>query len=195
MAEVDALAQLKDIYLPAPVGWWPLAPGWYILFVFLVSLIIVASFIAYKRYLNARAKKHALVLLQSYVHQYEKDRNVQLASAHISELLKRVALVYFPRSKVASIHGKEWINFLNSTSKGLNFETVNYLLLETPFKLNGNGSLRHPEFKHSTPFGDPSSQATQDDVRAITPNGSIDLYPLVALSRQWIKQRKKPCLN
>ena len=134
MAEVDALAQLKDIHLPASVGWWPLAPGWYILLGFLFVLIGFIALVSYRRYLNARAKKQAFVLLQSYITQYEKDRNTQLASARISELLKRVALVYFSREEVASIHGQEWVNFLNETSKGLDFKAVKSMLLDSPYR-------------------------------------------------------------
>ncbi|RUR13837.1 DUF4381 domain-containing protein [Legionella sp. km772] len=142
MAEVDALAQLKDIHLPTSVGIWPLAPGWYVLIIVFFILMAGLSFVAYRRYLNARAKKQALVLLQSYVQQYEQDRNSQLASARISELLKRVALVYFPRQQVASIHGQEWINFLNATSKGLDFEAVKTMLLDSPFKPNEQIDLK-----------------------------------------------------
>lgn len=134
MDNVDALAQLKDIHLPPPVGWWPLAPGWYVLMVFIFILIAVLTAALYKRHLNARPKKHALALLKTYSAQYEKDHNAQLASARISELLKRVALVYFPRHQVASIHGTTWIEFLNQTGKGINFEPVKTMLLDSPFK-------------------------------------------------------------
>ncbi len=142
MAEVDPLTQLKDIHLPPAVGWWPLAPGWYALIVLIFVLIGLISFLCYKRYLNTRAKKQALVLLQNYLTFYEKDHNVQLASARISELLKRVALVYYPREEVASIHGQEWIGFLNKTSKGLDFESVKSMLLDSPFKHNEQINLQ-----------------------------------------------------
>lgn len=134
MAKADVLAQLKDIHLPDSIGWWPLAPGWYALM--LIILIIVAA-LAYwlrKRHKNALAKNQALELLKSYTRQYEKDRNTQLASARISELLRRVALVYYPRTMVASLHSEAWIEFLNKTSKGVDFNPVKSMLLDSPFK-------------------------------------------------------------
>jgi hypothetical protein len=45
-----------------------------------------------------------------------------------------VALVYYPRELVASIHGQAWIDFLNKNSNGLDFEPVKTMLLEAPFK-------------------------------------------------------------
>ena len=161
MAEVDALAQLKDIHLPSTVGFWPLAPGWYVVIALVFALLAFIIGWSYKRYLNARAKKHALILLQIYIKEYEKDCNSQLMSARISELLKRVALVYFPRNQVASIHGLEWINFLNTTSRGYDFSHVKSELLDSPFRLNEQ----------------------------------VDLYPLIDLTRRWIKQRRGPCSN
>ncbi|KTD76360.1 DUF4381 domain-containing protein [Legionella waltersii] len=134
MANTEPLAQLKDIHLPDPVGWWPLAPGWYVLVV--IALLFFFGLFVYlmKRHVNSLPKKQALRLLQNYKEQYAKDKNAQLASARVSELLKRVALVYYPRMDVASMHGDTWIQFLNKTAKGVDFKPVNTMLSETPFK-------------------------------------------------------------
>lgn len=56
MANTDPLAQLKDIHLPTPIGWWPLAPGWYILMGLILFLVIIFAYGVYKRYRNALAK-------------------------------------------------------------------------------------------------------------------------------------------
>ncbi len=134
MANTEPLAQLKDIHLPDPIGWWPLAPGWYVLMIITLLLSFWLFFYLFKRYANSLPKKQALSLLQHYKEQYAKDKNAQLASARVSELLKRVALVYYPRMDVASMHGDTWVQFLNKTAKGVDFEPVNSMLAETPFK-------------------------------------------------------------
>ncbi|HAU1296694.1 TPA: DUF4381 domain-containing protein [Legionella pneumophila] len=134
MAKAEPLAQLRDIHLPEPVGWWPLAPGWYGLMVLIVVLIAGAAYFIYKRHVNALPKKQALGLLKIYKEQYEKDKNTQLASAHVSELLKRVALVYYPRAEVASMHGEAWLEFLNQTGRGIDFTPVKSMLLDSPYK-------------------------------------------------------------
>jgi hypothetical protein len=134
MNKIDPLAQLKDIHLPDPISWWPLAPGWYLLFFLIIFLVSSIIYLTYTRYCHALAKKQALVLLARYHQAYKKERNGSLTSAHISELLRRVALVYFPREDVAGLKGDAWLQFLNRTGKGIDFNSVSDLLLYAPFK-------------------------------------------------------------
>lgn len=134
MSKAQKLANLRDIHLPESIGWWPLAPGWYVLALLLIVLLIVIIFFVSRYYINGRARRHALRLLTHYMQEYQHNRNSQLNAARISELLKRVALVYFPRKDVASLNGAEWIAFLNDTSKGLDFNRVRTELLEIPYQ-------------------------------------------------------------
>ena len=50
------LNQLRDISEPSPIGFWPLAPGWWILSV-LIILVVVASVFLFKKYKQQRAWK------------------------------------------------------------------------------------------------------------------------------------------
>lgn len=165
MLKPDALAQLRDIHLPTPISWWPLALGWYALLAILLSVSIGLIYLSHKRRLHAQAKNQALKLLDIYKANHEKEPNTQLMSARISELLRRVALVYYPRSDVASLNGKDWIVFLNKTGKGIDFNPVASMLLESPFK--------------------PSPKGKE----------SLNLKPLMSRAEQWIKQRGVPCSN
>ena len=128
------LSQLHDIHLPAPIGWWPLAPGWYLLAALTVLIGFSLFFMIHRAYSNGRAKRQALRELAQFEQQYQQDTNSQLASARLSELLKRVALAYYPRTQVAGLRGEAWIAFLNSTGKGLNFNSVRVQLLELPYQ-------------------------------------------------------------
>ena len=142
MAKAEALAQLKDIHLPESIGWWPLAPGWYVLMIIALFLMLGIAYLDHKRRLNAKPKNQALALLHIYIQQYEKENNAQIISARISELLRRVALVYFPRNKVASLHGQDWVDFLNQTSQGINFNSVQSMLLDSPFKTEERQNMK-----------------------------------------------------
>ncbi len=134
MANPDPLAQLKDIHLPAPVSWWPLAPGWYVLIAVLLCSAIIIFYRLYRRHQHAKAKKYALTLLMNYQQHYEQEQNAAWASARISELLRRVALAYYPRTDVASLHGEAWLRFLNETGNNINFNLVRDQLLDAPFQ-------------------------------------------------------------
>lgn len=138
----QALAQLRDIHLPQPIGWWPLAPGWYVLVVLAVLAISITSFYVYRFYVSGRARRQALQLLNVYVQEYQRDNNSQLISAKISELLRRVALVYFPRKDVASLQGESWITFLNSTGKSINFNSVRECLVELPYQQQAQANIK-----------------------------------------------------
>jgi hypothetical protein len=148
MVEEQLLNKLHDIQLPKPVGWWPLAPGWYALIIALLIFLAMMCYLYYRRFINAKAKREALQRLADYQQCYLKNRNSQLYSIKISELLRRVALVYFPREKVAGLQGQEWIKFLNENAKGLNFNEISSFLLELPYQPPRTENLQ-PLFSHA----------------------------------------------
>ena len=130
----NALAQLHDIHQPLPIGWWPLAPGWYVLVFLLVVFFVSVVFLGLRYHYHTRAKRQALRVLQRYEEEYLQQPNSQLTASRLSELLKRVALVYYPRTQVASLQGRAWIEFLNETGGDSDFNTVRELLIEMPYK-------------------------------------------------------------
>ncbi|WP_019215838.1 DUF4381 domain-containing protein [Legionella tunisiensis] len=141
MAESPELAKLRDIQLPDPIGWWPMAPGWYFLIVLIALSVIFLLYIFRRNYIRGRAKREALQLLAHYHQTYQHAGNSQLGSMEISELLRRVALVYFPREMVAGLQGEAWLAFLNETAKGIDFNAVRTCLLEAPYQPGKNMDL------------------------------------------------------
>jgi hypothetical protein len=133
VANPDTLP-LRDIKLPDPVSWWPLAPGWYLLFILILVLISGLIISIYRHYKKQQPKREALVLLKAYKKEYESNNDSVKGAMAIGELLRRVALVYYPRETVASLHGDDWITFLNKTAKNIDFKPLASLLLELPFK-------------------------------------------------------------
>jgi len=95
---------------------------------------MASIFLVRRRYRQGLPKRQALLLLANYEQQYVENKDPVLISSYISELLKRVALVYFPRADVAGLNGKTWVEFLNSTAKNINFNDLAYYFLELPYR-------------------------------------------------------------
>lgn len=111
----DLLA-LRGMKLPDPVGWWPLAPGWWILAVLLVVIIWGAVHVlrTYRESVGYRAGKVLQRLKQDY-QQGVLDKQALLSE--LNQLLKRTALVRFSANEVARLSGDEWVAFLLKHSK------------------------------------------------------------------------------
>ncbi len=135
------LSSLHDIHMPDAIGWWPLAPGWYLLGVSVVITFLSIGLLSYRYYANGKAKRDALRALAEYQKHYHEHKNSQWCTSQISELLKRVALVYYSRTRVASLQGEEWLVFLNTTAKKIDFSPVRRQLLELPWRPSENQQL------------------------------------------------------
>jgi len=111
-ADPADLSNLHDIVLPAPISYWPPAPGWWMLALALLSLmlILIARLVAHHR--RNAYRRAALRELDAI------GPAVDSASAvRISAVLKRAALVAFPREQVAGLTGPAWPAFLDRTGR------------------------------------------------------------------------------
>jgi len=110
-----SLQNLNDIILPASVGWWPLATGWYVLFG--ISMIILAwfSYQSIRRWFADRYRRAALNELRSIEEGIRSAAKRDSSLRQIPILLKRTALSAYQRDQVASLSGKDWHDFLNTT--------------------------------------------------------------------------------
>ncbi|MEX2469440.1 MAG: DUF4381 domain-containing protein [Pseudohongiellaceae bacterium] len=117
MDSEELLAQLADIHLPEAVGFWPPAPGWWVLAVlFLIALAIVGRrwWLQHQKNLVCR---HALAELQACYRRFAASQgdSDQARLAYINEVnavLRRVALVHYPLANVASLDGRSWVDFI-----------------------------------------------------------------------------------
>lgn len=115
MNGADPLAQLRDIHLPEPVGWWPPAPGWWILAFAVVALIVLSFLLTKKLWLRNRYRRAAIRELK--ILQNTPPENQQAILEKLSTLLRRVALQTFGRESVAPLSGEKWLCFLDQTGK------------------------------------------------------------------------------
>ena len=111
------LSQLRDIHLPDPVSWWPLAPGWWILLALaiLIPLTVYALVKLRKRHRvrhawRGVAQGELAALRQSLA---AKQLTPHQTVAALSVLLRRAAITSLPRDQVAALSGEAWLAFLD----------------------------------------------------------------------------------
>jgi hypothetical protein len=99
-----SLDNLREIVLPPPVPWWPLAPGWWLLFAAIALAALAFAFRLFRRW-RANAYRRAAL----------RELAVAGDVPAIAEILKRTALVAYPRKDVAALSGAAWLAWLAET--------------------------------------------------------------------------------
>lgn len=128
---------LRDIHLPEPVSWWPLAPGWWILFA-ITLIIILAGYIAIKIYRSRQLRRDISSELEQIKLQFDNSQNKSQLAKSLSVLLRRANLTYNPGSNVAGLTGDSWLAWLDKTSKYSTADTqfqsdTGKILLSAPY--------------------------------------------------------------
>ena len=131
----NLLAQLKDIYLPEKVSqWWPLAYGWWLLLAIVILVIIVSLVFLHLRKKKKRYKDSIINDFRKTIENtYQKKPREVLQD--ISVYLKRVALQKFPNEPVKTLHGQQWLEFLDAKLKQQNFKNTKANMLENSYRL------------------------------------------------------------
>ena len=112
----DLMALMHELAMPAPVSWLPETPGWWVVFgwLFAVLALVVRQVILRRR--RNRYRRDALAELKAI--EAESELSPQESAQHIAALLKRTALVGWPRSEIASLYGADWARFLTNSANG-----------------------------------------------------------------------------
>ncbi|HED16994.1 MAG TPA: DUF4381 domain-containing protein [Gammaproteobacteria bacterium] len=116
----QSVLQLRDIHLPVEPGFWPPAPGWWILAVLLLALLAWVGWIAVRRYHLHRSRQRILAMLGE-LEQEANNNTTPERIAQISILLRRLALMRYPRQRVAALTGADWLSFLDESGGQGNF--------------------------------------------------------------------------
>ncbi|WP_439107528.1 DUF4381 domain-containing protein [Congregibacter sp.] len=105
------LEPLRD---PAAVHWWPLAPGWWLLALVVLSLMGYGLYRLWRFHLRAaplRAGRKAFASLE----QAELSNSEQ--ASELGLLQRKVAIGVAGRKACAGLTGQEWAEFLNGLTK------------------------------------------------------------------------------
>jgi len=101
------------LHPPEAIGWWPPAPGWWLVALLLVALIVgcVRLILRY-----ARGNRYRMLALRELEDLYAICRaggEEHAFAAGANRLLRRAALAHYPRADVASLCDEAWTAFLN----------------------------------------------------------------------------------
>lgn len=117
---------LRDIHLPEVIGFWPLAPGWWVV---LGGVILALVLLGYWLYLQRQptALKEALKRLDEVV--ADERLGLHQKSQEISRILKQMALTVSDRQEVAKLSGEAWVEWMASRrgQKPLSFRAREFL--------------------------------------------------------------------
>lgn len=153
---------LRDLHLPDPIGWWPLAPGWWML----IALVLVGLGWLLVRAWRIRRfnapRRYAIQALATLEAEYLSHRNPVVLGQQLSELLRRGMLAYAPRHEVAGLTGERWLAWLDRGMPVPYFHTQGgRSLLALPYRdpdgdfsdVDINALLAAVKMRLSTPIG------------------------------------------
>lgn len=122
---VELLDMLEPAPAPPPIPMTPQTWGWVVLVVLLVALLAFGMYVYHRHRQSNKYRRSALVEL-------EHAGNDAVKAA---EILRRTALVAYPRSDVAGLCGKDWLSFLKQTSGITQFsDEIAQHLIDAPYK-------------------------------------------------------------
>ena len=101
---------LKDIHLPADVGYWPWAWGWWCLLL-ACAVGLLAGWWLCRRYRQQRHLRLATNLLHDIINNTQYSEVEKLRA--LSQWLRRVVLSTAPREQVAGLTGLAWLEYLD----------------------------------------------------------------------------------
>ena len=104
---------LRDLHLPDAIGWWPLAPGWWVVLAVMAGVIAYIAWRWYRAWQFHAPRRFALRELAQIEAAYLEHRDPVRLGKQLSELLRRGMLAYAPRELVAGLTGESWLRWLD----------------------------------------------------------------------------------
>lgn len=110
---------IDEVVVPDVIAWWPSAPGWRVLGVIVLLLLIVKTIVWAKRWWRNRYRREALRQLDQLQQKAGAEPGTVLP--FLPYYIKVTALQTYPRADVASLSGKKWLLFLDAHCPGSYF--------------------------------------------------------------------------
>ena len=112
------LSQLIDIHASGEPAAWPPAPGWWVLGVLLLIVLLWLARALARRMAVRRRKRRWLDALDSLSVQHDPLSRPHEYLAGLNRLFRAIALKAFPDTGCARFQGSEWVAFLSGLMPG-----------------------------------------------------------------------------
>jgi len=117
--------EFVEVVAPAAVNWLPQTAAWAWLGAALGVLLLRLAWRRLRRWHRNRYRREAAARLQALA---AAPRDGDWLG-EVNRLLKLTALAAFPRERVARLHGRDWVEFLNSRCAAAPFSAAQQDLL------------------------------------------------------------------
>ncbi len=108
------LSGLKDIHLPAVPSVWPLPVTFWAVLSGVIAVIVLSRLIWVQQH-KLTARKYANREVENLIKRFPHD-DYKIAT-ELSLLMRRIALMKYPREEISGLSGKQWRQFLENTVK------------------------------------------------------------------------------
>ncbi len=145
----DAALLLRDIRDLDPVPWWPLAPGWWMLGIGVIVLLVFALLALHdlRRFPVGSWNRDARRRLRSLKQRTPELSDRQIAS-EISELQRRIAIARCGREAAAGLSGEKWLAWLSRHDPaGFDWRAKGRILLELTYAPKTDASATKASLK------------------------------------------------
>ncbi len=143
MNQQELSVPLRDIQGLDAISGWPPAPAWWLLGLLILLLLTFASLLA-KRLIKGEPlarlqwQRDAARQLRQLQKRIARD-DIQILSAELSELMRRIAIARCGRKHCAGLFGEDWLTWLSEHDpKGFGWDQYRQLLLHAPYAPPGH---------------------------------------------------------
>ncbi len=106
------LTQLAPDHAPPPLGWWPLAPGWWGLMALLLLAALALVWLHRRRQAPSSRRWQRTALRELAVLQTQPGLDDAQLAQGLQLLLRRYAVARYGHEAVAALSGEAWIAFV-----------------------------------------------------------------------------------
>ncbi len=132
----DTIPALGQLIEPAPIQFSFGAPGWYILGGILLIVLCVGVFLSWKHYRKNHYRRMALQWLQQEEQRLIAAKEEAQLVYTANMLIKRIAMQLYGR-EIASLRGKDWLDFIKQTDRSVCFNDEDIELLDALYTSDG----------------------------------------------------------